>query len=302
MTMNPEKMSDQNLLVATEKLVQEERELLTLILRHLHEIERRRLFCDLGFSSLFAYTTEKLGYSEDQAWRRISAIKLIKVIPAAAAKIESGTLSLSNAATLQTFICRQQKIQALSSAEKNALLAKLENKSTREVARLLAKMAKLAPEPIKPDKIKDLNDEMISFTFSAPRHLAEKLRRLRGLKGHAQLTMAELIEKLADLALKEWDPGRPLKRAASANQHKGGSPQKRRITSSVRREVWRRDQGPCVNCKGQHALEIDHQMPVAMGGESTLENLRLLCRTCNQRAAIAKLGVRKMAPYLERRS
>ncbi len=189
--------------------------------------------------------------------------------------------------------------------EKNDLLSKLENKSTREVARLLAKMAKFAPEPIKPDKIKDLNDEMISFTFSAPRHLAEKLRRLKGLKGHAQLTMAELIEKLADLALKEWDPGKPLKRAASPNPLKRGllgAPQKRSITSSVRREVWRRDQGQCVNCKGQHALEIDHQMPVAMGGESTLENLRLLCRTCNQRAAIAKLGVRKMAPYLERRS
>jgi hypothetical protein len=213
MMMNPEKMTDQVLLVATEKLVKEERELLTLILAHLREIERRRLLCELGCNSLFAYATKKLGYSEDQAWRRINAMKLIKLVPAAAAKIKSGTLSLSNAATLQSFFYRQQKSQPTNPIEKRDVLAKLENKSTREAKR---ELAKLAPHPIKPDKIKDLNDEMISISFSAPRHLEEKLRRLRGLKGHAQLTMAELIEKLADLALKEWNPGSPLKRAAIA--------------------------------------------------------------------------------------
>ena len=47
---------------AMDKLVQEERELLTSVLAHLREIERRRLFCDLGFSSLFSYAVEKLGY------------------------------------------------------------------------------------------------------------------------------------------------------------------------------------------------------------------------------------------------
>lgn len=56
----------------TDQLVQQERELLIEILRHLREIERRRLFSALGFKSLFDYAVKRLKYSEDQAGRRIS--------------------------------------------------------------------------------------------------------------------------------------------------------------------------------------------------------------------------------------
>ncbi|NUM89448.1 MAG: HNH endonuclease, partial [Bdellovibrionales bacterium] len=48
----------------------------------------------------------------------------------------------------------------------------------------------------------------------------------------------------------------------------------------------------------RYALEIDHRVPRAHGGTSTPENLRLLCRSCNQRAAIQAFGLRKMEPHL----
>ncbi len=44
--MNLQKLSDINLLNATENIVQKERELLLEILQHLQEIERRRLFSE----------------------------------------------------------------------------------------------------------------------------------------------------------------------------------------------------------------------------------------------------------------
>ncbi|MDI9804079.1 hypothetical protein, partial [Citrobacter koseri] len=71
--MNLKNMSDQTLLEKTRQLVQTERELLTEILHHLREIERRRLFSQLGFKSLYDDATKKLGYADDQAARRISA-------------------------------------------------------------------------------------------------------------------------------------------------------------------------------------------------------------------------------------
>lgn len=57
----------------------------------------------------------------------------------------------------------------------------------------------------------------------------------------------------------------------------------RHIPASVRIEVWNRDGGKCVCCGSVEKIEYDHKLPVSKGGESTAENLQLLCRTCNRR-------------------
>ena len=56
----------------------------------------------------------------------------------------------------------------------------------------------------------------------------------------------------------------------------------RAISVEVRREVWRRDNGRCMNCGSQERLEFDHIVPVAMGGSGTVRNVQLLCETCNR--------------------
>ncbi|PIT99630.1 MAG: hypothetical protein COT74_11590, partial [Bdellovibrionales bacterium CG10_big_fil_rev_8_21_14_0_10_45_34] len=65
--MNPKDLKDQELLSKTKSLVQKERELLTEVLQHMREIDRRKLFSDLGYRSLFDYAVKELGYSEGQA-------------------------------------------------------------------------------------------------------------------------------------------------------------------------------------------------------------------------------------------
>jgi hypothetical protein len=54
------------------------------------------------------------------------------------------------------------------------------------------------------------------------------------------------------------------------------------IPEDIKRAVWRRCQNRCVKCGSQEVLEIDHILPVAMGGRSSLDNLQLLCITCNR--------------------
>lgn len=51
--MNLKALTKQDLLLATERLVAQERRITSQILWHLYEIERRRLFAELGFASLF---------------------------------------------------------------------------------------------------------------------------------------------------------------------------------------------------------------------------------------------------------
>jgi len=69
--------------------------------------------------------------------------------------------------------------------------------------------------------------------------------------------------------------------ARSAEQEHG-TYQRRSIPSAVKREVWRRDQGCCVQCGSRRNLEYDHIIPVSKGGANTARNIELLCETCNR--------------------
>lgn len=57
----------------------------------------------------------------------------------------------------------------------------------------------------------------------------------------------------------------------------------RYVPMSVRREVWERDCGVCQECGDSSNIEYDHIYPVSKGGKSTVENIQLLCKPCNQR-------------------
>jgi len=63
-----------------------------------------------------------------------------------------------------------------------------------------------------------------------------------------------------------------------ADQRGGRTP----IPSSVKREVWRRDEGRCVECGRNGKLEFDHIIPLSEGGSDTVRNLQLLCEKCNR--------------------
>jgi HNH endonuclease len=54
------------------------------------------------------------------------------------------------------------------------------------------------------------------------------------------------------------------------------------IPERVRREVWRRDDGRCVDCSSRERLEFDHIIPVSEGGANTARNIELRCETCNR--------------------
>ena len=137
--MNLNHLKDKDLLTQMRQLIQSERDLLVSILHHLREIERRRLFADLGYSSLFEYAVGELKYSEGQAGRRIAAMRLLKDLPAVAAarietKITTGELSLSNVQQASSFF-RDQSLaeprRIISAEDKLHVLELLENKSVR---------------------------------------------------------------------------------------------------------------------------------------------------------------------------
>jgi hypothetical protein len=257
-----QKLSDSELMQKLRAAVSEERRVLAEVLDYLREVDRRKLFANIGHTSLWDFCVKELGYSDGCAMRRIASMRLLRDLPEVWEELLEGRQTLSSLSQAQQFF-RNEEIRDVE--EKRAVLAKLEGKSTRECEKELRELSS-TPKPT-------------AYKIEISQELHEKLERLQALRSHASKDLEDLLHYLADQALKKLDPEQ--KPASSPP-----APAVNRVTASVRRAVWQRDRGRCVQCGSQSYLEVDHIHPRALGGAHTLENLRLLCRAHNQRAAL----------------
>ncbi len=62
-----------------------------------------------------------------------------------------------------------------------------------------------------------------------------------------------------------------------------GRPVRTPVPVEIRRAVFERDGGRCVQCEGSFDLQYDHVIPLSLGGATTVANLQLLCADCNTR-------------------
>jgi len=101
------------------------------------------------------------------------------------------------------------------------------------------------------------------------------------------------------LGVKRPASAEPSPRTKSVSHAAGNAnaPRGRGIPKALRRQVWERDGGRCAfvgtdghRCEATRRLEFDHVVPIAQGGATTADNLRLLCRPHNQFEAERVLG------------
>jgi hypothetical protein len=164
--MNLKHLSDSELLISSDGSRAKEREVMTEMLHHLSEIDRRKLFSSLGYSSLFKYAVDRYKYSEDQAYRRIAAMRLLKEIPQIEEKINSGTMTLTNITLAQRHFRQETKStqKQISKTEKLEVLELLENKSNREAQKVVLSLSSTLTPP--PERVKPVTPEYIEYQFS----------------------------------------------------------------------------------------------------------------------------------------
>jgi hypothetical protein len=157
-------MTDKELHSKLLSLVREERRLLADILTHLKEVERRKLYSDYKRTSLFDYAVKELGYSEDQAQRRIEAMRLLKDLPEIAPAIRDGRLTITNIAQANQFFRHTQPTRD----EKVAFMTSIEHKTNAKWN------ARLPPEP---PSFRDLSARARQQRASRNSHLSFRTKR-----------------------------------------------------------------------------------------------------------------------------
>ncbi len=290
-------LSDQELLKQTKQVVTKEREVLVEVLNHLREVERRRLFAMLKYRSMYDYATKELGYSEDQAYRRINAMRLIQEIPTIEESIACGSLSLSSLSAAASVIHAESKQLgvAASAGRKFELIMAVQGQSRREAEIILQKMT--GTQTLKKESTKISNNQVEIKMLMATEDF-EKIERLKGLWAHSYpgISDSELFTMLCEQALSEHE--KQLKKSRATKKPRVETEVLKNVAIDVRRNVWDRANSRCENCGSGWALQVDHKVPKSKGGSNKSENLRLLCRHCNQRAAIESFGLNKIQRFL----
>jgi len=308
-------LNDRELVAALKNLKGRENHIVAELIRYLSEVDRRKLYLELGYPSLFAYCCKALKYSESAAYRRIAAARVYRDNPEVYQKLIGGELTLCAVAELAKVISPKNKVE---------LFSKVEGKSKQEVQSVVAgyrapetaikrqesvriRQIKRSPEPLLESQAQSpAKPHARSYTVTI--ELSEEEMAVVQ-EAQTILSTAKVKETLLKSARKVVQHHKSLRikrehRAANKGIFKEPLPpvdadtgRSRYIPADVRHVVEVRDGGRCSyiapdgpRCCETKNLEFDHRVPFALGGKSNITNLRLLCRAHNRLAAEQVFG------------
>jgi 5-methylcytosine-specific restriction endonuclease McrA len=321
-----ETTSAQELSLRLAEMVRRERHLVVAFVVELADFAGRELYRELGYDSLFYYCVRQLGLPKSSSFRRSEAARLVARFPVIAGHLRDGSLSIRSLVELREVLTEQNHAEVVGRAagmsqEEARLLAVEYNPRPVpcDVIRRLpevpvsAETAHLVPAGT--DATPRNSDARPRVPAGPPEYVELLTRQLRRLNVTVSADFMMELEQ-ARAALSHQIPDGDFERvvregfklilerqrkrkalterghAQSAHQPKG-----RHIPAAVRRQVWKRDGGRCTwemgdgkPCGSTHRLEFDHGREFSLGGESTVDNVRLLCRKHNVMKAEERFG------------
>jgi len=279
------KLENTKLNEKVKSLAVQERKLTQVILEHIAEVDRRRLFLDMAYPSLFDYLTKEIGYSSGAAQRRIDAARLIQKIPEVSEQINTGVINLAQISRLQG-ACRQIKKESGKAVDiviQKDLLQKLENQSTEKTELILAQEFQIKLKTNEKKHIQRDESVRIELTFSKEEMaLIKSAQALLSHKtgGTLKATFLEMANKIVKTSTATVAVKNPSMTRVPATL--------KTVTPRLKKEILNRDQVCQFKdeksgkiCASNYFLEIDHIRPKFAKGGNEPENLRVLCKNHN---------------------
>lgn len=318
-------VSNEQIVVRLREALGGEREQLAEFLRVLAEIDTRKLYVDLGYTSLFVYCVEALNLSHDQAYRRVATARAGQRFPVILRMIAAGEIHMTGVAKLSKY---------LTPANHSELLEKSRRKSKAEIELLIATMfpqeeekkatirrlsgsggsASRSKSTRRKAEVSPVSGTSYSVRFTASARAKGLLDKAKDLLAHRKPNID--VDEILELALeglvetlekKRWAKTDRPRKSSSRGDEEVAKPGDRYVPAAVKRAVYERDGGRCsyisadgTRCSCTYGLELDHVHPVALGGASTFENLRLRCRAHNIHAAEQIFGRATMEQWARR--
>ena len=112
-----------------------------------------------------------------------------------------------------------------------------------------------------------------TLTVKISERLLLKLRKLQ--EDYGDNSELQVIESLVDEKLRE-------KEFSKAQRKERGSKNQRYISRLIKKKVFRNSKRKCTRCHSGVNLHVDHIRPIKLGGRSSVDNLQVLCFSCNQ--------------------
>ena len=169
-------VSDRKLLLSIKKLSDRERETVFSILVHLIEIDRRRLYLEMGYNSLFELCVKNLGYSESVAGRKISVARCIRRLPMAFRALASGKVTLTSLGMITGIITAENA---------SDLLSRIAKASRKEIELLVSSRR---PRSVIPDRVKAVYVRTEILVSDARSGEKGELQGSKSLDGRAAVT------------------------------------------------------------------------------------------------------------------
>jgi hypothetical protein len=137
-------LSNEALLASTKQLVGASNQVLAALLAHLAEVQARGVHRERACASLYTYCLYELRFSEDAAFRRAKAARIVRDFPKLLGAVARGELHLTGLLMLGPH---------LTDENQDELLAQAMHRTKREIAALVRR---LDPLPDVPPRIEPL--------------------------------------------------------------------------------------------------------------------------------------------------
>ncbi len=274
------KLNNKELDQKIKSLARAENKLLAIVIEHIKEADRRKLYLDFNYANLYDYLVKECGYPGGSAQRRIDAARLLAIEPKLKAKIESGEINLSQTTLLQKAF--REKSQTVTPEQKRSLVAKICDRTVAESQVIISKELDLKVKAT--TKVTHQKDESVRIEITLTKEEWESLQKARDLASNATQSndLPKLIKYLSEKFIKQ----------------KEGST----ATVAVKKQVLQRDQccqykDPYTQrlCGSRWNLHIDHIKPKWAGGADDIENLRVLCQKHNHHIYRQQAGIKSIS-------